>query len=178
MVNSLRTSLMGNKLSMAVLKDKNLSTHLKEHGLSLGDKEKAVIERNLPETHIWGQPYVEMNGFIEQAEKYILKSFNGYGSMDFVAGRKIPAVRHEFQQLFNKQYIIQEKINHGKAKIPLVSKLLKDWHSWNFILGAYLVKGKCVGLEAKFAAKPPITMNYDRAGNPVGYRTAVFPTKE
>jgi hypothetical protein len=178
MVNSIRTSLMGNKLSMAILKDQHLSIHMKENGMLLKEKEKAVIESYLPKTYIWIDQYVRKSDFIDKVDNYILKSFNGYGSLDFVAGRKIPEVILEFEKLFNKQYVIQEKINHGRAKVPIVSNSSNDWQSWNFILGAYLVKGKCIGLEAKFAAKPPITMNYDRTGKPVGYRTAVFPTKE
>ncbi|MFS4456675.1 gamma-glutamylcyclotransferase family protein [Maribacter sp. 2304DJ31-5] len=173
MVNSMNSWLLGNKLALAVQKMDLFESDLTKIGITLTENEKKVLHENMPATYIWNEKYLDKDEVLNNLDSFILKSFTGFGSKEFVTGRNNATVRNEFLKLLNKNYIVQEKLNHGRSIIPINTT---EWENWNFIIGAYVVNGKCVGLEAKFAEKPPITMNYDNHGNPVGYRTAVFPT--
>lgn len=174
MVNSMNSWLLGNKLALAIQKSDSFEKELADIGLELTEYEKKVLKENIPETYVWGDNHVDKKIILNRLDSYILKSFTGFGSKEFVTGRNNAIVRDEFIKLFNEKYIVQEKLNHGRSIIPNPENI---WENWNYIIGAYVVNGHCIGLEAKFAEKAPITMNYDNHGKPVGFRTAVFPTK-
>ncbi len=176
MVNSLNSWLAGNKLSLAVMKTDSFEKELKENNIELLKSEKEIIKNNIPETYIWSDKYVEKQTIMDKIDSFIIKSFTGFGSKEFVMGGKDSDIKGTFLKQINNGYILQKKLEHGKSLIPIKTKNGLDWHNWSFILGAYVINGKCVALEAKFAEKPPITMNYDKNDNPVAYRTAVFPT--
>lgn len=172
MINSMNSWLLGNKLTLAIKKMNSFEADLVKLGLKLTEYEKKVIQDNIPDTYIWSTEYINKNDGLNNLDSYILKSFTGFGAQEIVIGRNNADTRKKFNNLINKDYIIQKKVNHGRSIIPTNNF---EWENWNFIIGAYVVDGKCVGLEAKFAEGIPITMSFLH-GKPVGYRTAVFPT--
>jgi hypothetical protein len=176
MVNSLNSWLAGNKLSLALMKDSAFKEKLKENKISLTQFEDEVVNENIPETYRWDKESVNKTKILNSLDQYIIKSFTGYGAKQFITGRNDAETKKAFDEEFNKKWILQKKIDHGRFIIPIKINKETYWRNWSFIVGAYVINGKCVALEAKFAEKPPITMNYDEHNNPVGYRTAVFPT--
>ncbi|MEP1487481.1 MAG: gamma-glutamylcyclotransferase family protein [Algibacter sp.] len=176
MVNSLNSWLAGNKLSLALMKDDLFNEKLKKHKIKLTDLEKNIINKNIPETYIWDEKFIQKSKIMNNIDSYIIKSFTGFGSKEFVMGGKDSDIKSSFLKQMNKGYIVQEKLEHGKSLVPIKTKDKTNWLNWSYIIGAYVINGKCVAIEAKFAEKPPITMNYDAKGHPVAYRTAVFPT--
>ena len=71
--------------------------------------------------------------------------------------------RTEFSKVLGSHYVVQDYIPHGQLAVPMVQGDHVDWRTEYFILGAYVIGGECVAIEAKTKGKLPVTMNVSAA---------------
>jgi hypothetical protein len=172
-VNSFGCRMIGNKLIQAITSDDKFEERLKTINIELSDDEKEVIKNNIPFTRIWTSRNKELvKEVLSNTDKYVLKSFIGYGAKKVLIGDSIERPKFSFKELLDKGYIVQKLIPHGNAEVPETKNNNLVWLSKYFILGAYVIDGKCVGIEAKLNDKPPISMNKEAS------RTSVLPIGE
>jgi hypothetical protein len=178
-VNSLAGRLAGQKMLLAMMKAEPFRTWVEACGDTLTEAEAEVIRENIPKTWIWGDTFdsgawpqdSNLRQMVnEEPERYVLKWFHGYGGRKIVLGNSVSRPDLEFDDAWNKGYICQEYIPHGREIIPVCrnTEIVQQYHFFN--LGAYVIDGKCVAIEAKTSPKLPIGMAQG------AYRTAVFPT--
>ena len=89
---------------------------------------------------------------------------------------KFEQAKDKFEEAWNKNYIVQKVIPHGRVMVPMVRHNSVKWIPNFYMLGAYLIDGKPQSMEAKLSSKERIGMSVE-AGEPRGFRTAVFRTK-
>jgi hypothetical protein len=171
-VNSLGSRMTGNKLLMALLQDAESEDRFRASGLELDEVDRIVLARNMPLTRTWEtQDEALIEKVMAAPEAFALKSFNGYGAREVIIGAQVeaPERRRTFRNLLSKGYIVQEIVPHGRTIAPVLNQHKVDWKPQNFILGAYVIGGRCVAVEAKWSATTPISMNSGAS------RTAVLP---
>ena len=178
-VNSLGSRMAGNKMMMAMFKAPEFVGWLDEIDERLTDEERAVIENHVPETYVWGDTSPDptwkqgdhiKHEIIDEPFRFVLKSYHGYGGHEVIIGCEKERPQSAFEDLWNQGYIAQEYVPHGRALMPVFDHGKVKWEYHYFILGAYVIGGKCVAIEAKTSRSLPINMT-NRA-----LRTAVFPT--
>ncbi len=178
-VNSLGSRMAGNKMFMAMLKAPEFVGWLDEVGERLTGAEQAVIENHVPETYVWGDTPPDpqwkqddhiKHEIIDEPYRFVLKSYHGYGGHEVVIGCEKERPQSAFEDLWNQGYIAQEYVPHGRALMPIFDHGKVKWEYHYFILGAYVIGGKCVAIEAKTSRSLPINMTNS------ALRTAVFPT--
>jgi glutathionylspermidine synthase len=180
-VNSLGSRLVGNKLLLALLKSKSFLDVIGNSGATVSDRERKVINENFPETLLWGDTPEGMVGLggesvrtavLRERYKYLLKPFHGYGGDGILLGsEETTPLESEYTERWNRGYIAQEYVPHGRAMMPVCEHGGIKWKPHYYILGAYVVSGKCVAVEAKSSPSLPINMKKG------AYRTVVFPTR-
>ena len=178
-VNSLGSRMAGNKMFMAMLKTSAFGGWLDQVGEGLTEAERAVIDNNVPETYIWGDTpsnpqwkqadHIKQE-IIDEPYRFVLKSYHGYGGHEVVIGCEKERPQSAFEDLWDQGYIAQEYVPHGRALMPVFDHGKVKWEYHYFILGAYVIGGKCVAIEAKTSRSLPINMTNS------ALRTAVFPT--
>jgi len=178
-VNSLGARMAGNKMLLAMIKAPEFIHWLGNIGEKLTDEELNTIENFIPKTYIWGDTPDSLNwkqniyirtDIIGEPYRFVLKSYNGYGGHEVVIGCEKERPQAVFEGLWNKGYIAQEYVPHGRALMPIYydGKISFEYHY--YILGAYIIDGKCAAIEAKTSRNLPISMNNN------AFRTSVFPT--
>ena len=178
-VNSLGSRMAGNKLILTLLKSKRFIERLSELGYPISSDERKVIDENMPRSSLWGDLPSSLLGENDEAVKYdilnkpyeyVLKSLHGYGGDGVLIGCDIERPVSIFESKWNGGYIAQEYIPHGRALMPVYREGSVKWEHHHYILGAYVINGKCVAIEAKSSPSLPINMKQG------AYRTAVFST--
>ena len=182
-MNSFRSRLAGSKLNMAIAKSPSFEARCNDIGIDLTDDERDALEKNIPETLLWGSTPLDHRGAEELKARvmsdvtdWVLKGYHGKGGQEFIDGapsRDVPPV-DKFQDSWKTGgYIAQRHQDHGMASIPLVDNRQHGtvWSRYPFILGAYVIDGRCVAVEAKVDRDIPINVNRG------GRRTAVFALK-
>gem|GEM_PF-7073448 len=167
-VNSLRSRLLGDKLLIALLWESQ-QTDLK------GNERVESIRAYLPETHVFKDAPDLLNQVLSHPYDWVVKSFMGYGSRGVIIYRDMDL--KEWKEKVRKAYqsrtsIAQRRYPHGKIFAPIFTDGRVQFRNMPFIVGAYVVDGKCLALEAKAAPAPPISMNPPHRG----YRTVVLST--
>jgi glutathionylspermidine synthase len=178
-VNSLGARMSGNKMVMALIKAPEFVRWIGEIGDELTSEELSLIKNNIPESFIWGDTpshpkwtqdkYIKRK-IVDEPYLFVLKSYHGYGGYEVVVGCEKERPQSVFEDLWNEGYIAQEYVPHGRALIPIYDNGKIKWEYHYYIVGAYVIDGKCVAIEAKTSNVLPINM----ANKAV--RTAVFPT--
>ncbi len=175
-VNNWAGRLAGNKAIFAILKNPDFETWLRERGETLSQGEREVIQTHIPDTQFWN---TSSEGIYERVmanpQKYVLKSAKGYGGQEVFFGHQRGA-KAKFEQFYNGYYIVQERLPHGRVKIPLLDGGKVIWKYMNYVMDAYVIDGKCTALEAKVSHSVPVGMRVVD-GKPAGFRTAVFSTR-
>lgn len=175
-VNSPGSRMAGSKLIFSILKSQNVIDIFAACNLKLNNDEINLINNNIPETFYWGDApsplcclgSSKIRKICNEAYKYVLKSFHGYGGKDVVIGAFAEKSYDSFYNRLDKGYIIQEFLPHNLVRIATWNDGEVSWDNKYFILGAYVVNGKCIGIEAKVSHELPINMNTG------GARTSVF----
>lgn len=177
-INSLGARMSGNKLILALLKSPAFIEEMRNKSL-ISDTEEAMLSKNFPETHIWGDNPLDEGRdslwkptLLDNYQDYVLKSYHGYAGRDVITGCENSTRVADFKEKWNDSYIIQEFIPHGRTLIPVALHESRriSWEHHYYILGAYVINGRCVAIEAKTQATLPISMRE-------AHRTAVYPTK-
>jgi uncharacterized circularly permuted ATP-grasp superfamily protein len=175
-VNSFRTGLVGNKFLLSLLSDPSFLDRVKKSDVILEEHEKQILENgHIPHTRYWGGDEKLRGEVLRDITRYVIKSFRGIGSYHVKYGDREMAT-DKFREKWKKDYVVQERLQHGVTEIPLLKGNILHWIPHFFIIGAYVIGGKCIALEAKVSMVEPITM-YFHQGKPRGHRTAVFCTK-
>ena len=182
-MNSFLSRLAGSKLNLAIAKSRFFKARCSEIGMDLTADEENVLVRHIPETFLWGpaalddRPVQELYARVtEDVTEWVLKVFHGKGGQEFIDGatsRDIPPIGTFLNTWADKRFVAQQHQAHGVMNIPIVDPLQLDvtWNRYPFILGAYVIDGKCVAVEAKADKNIPINVNQG------GRRTAVFSLK-
>ena len=183
-MNSFRSRLVGSKLNLAIAKSPSFEARCNDIGIDLTDDERDVLENNIPETHLWAPISLddrdpeELKAYVmADVTNWVLKVYHGKGGQDFIPGapsHDVPARESFLRSWQAGDHIAQRHQEHGMASVPVLGDWPQGivWHRYPFILGAYVIDGKCVALEAKVDSTIPI--NVGRGGR----RTAVFSLKE
>ncbi len=166
-LNDMFSRLIGNKQLFAHMCKKRDGEESKEK-----DEEKSkekdslpdLLKNALPATWNLFEHLTTKRDYIkDHPEEYIIKKSDAYGGSGIVLTDDLNHWRLELQRIEKekdegggKRYIIQERMTGGRAYIPDTSGRL-DYVP--FIVGAYLVDGKCLALEAKFSGDPIINLN-------------------
>ena len=182
-MNSFRSRLAGSKLNMAIAKSHRFPEQCAAIDLELTAREIKALQEYIPETMLWGPSALDDRSsddlksmVMNDVTDWVLKVFHGKGGEDFIDGapsRDISPI-HKFQATWAKEdYIVQRQQDHGVVKIPVVEnpQFGVAWQRYPFILGAYVIDGKCVAIEAKTHDRIPINVNQG------AQRTAVFSLK-
>ena len=183
-MNSFRSRLVGSKLNLAIAKSPSFEARCNAMGMELTDDEREALENNIPETLLWAPTSLDDRG-AEELKAYVmsgitnwvLKGYHGKGGQEFIDGapsRDVPP-RDKFLELWEAgTHIAQRHQEHGMASVPIFENWQQGtvWNRYPFILGAYVIDGKCVAVEAKVDKEIPI--NVGRGGR----RTAVFSMTE
>ena len=182
-MNSFRSRLVGSKLNLAIAKSPSFEARCNDIGIDLTDGERDALENNIPETLLWAPASLddrdpeELKAYVmDDITNWVLKGYHGMGGREFIDGSPSHSVTpvDEFMTSWKAGgYIAQQYQEHGMASIPHFENRQQGtvWNRYPFILGAYVIDGKCVGVEAKVDREIPI--NVGRGGR----RTAVFSLK-
>lgn len=174
--NGFSAQMVGNKAIMAIVKSPDFNDNVIQGAIRLSDYDQAVIRDNIPGTWFWGGNGELRSRVLARPERYVLKSCGGYGAMEVIVGAICSSPAERFAAMWDKGYVVQERVPHGVIEIPLCENDIRPQRLY-FILGAYLVDGKCVAIDAKLKAKIPVTMNIPEFGEgPKAYRTCVYST--
>jgi hypothetical protein len=175
--NSFAARMAGSKAVLVLMKAREFPAMLAAAGEPVYQDDLAFIVENLPFTRIWGD--AADGGWIEAVDKkqilgdvrrYVLKLRHGFGGDKMVIGLKAYRASAIFEDLWNKGYVVQEYVPHGRALVPIHTGSEVVWKYEYYILGAYVIEGHCVAIEAKTSATLPVNMKTGAR------RTAVFPT--
>jgi hypothetical protein len=177
-VNSLNSRNVGNKFLSALLhSDSFVKEHLVDQ-LSMFELDQLnEVKRYSPKTFYWSETGKykitedQQKKIFDEPHKYVYKSFHGHGSKEVTIGlNEINYSEILRELLLKRNYIAQEFAPHGLAKFPVVDGFsVPKWIQKHFILGAYIINGKCIAIEAKVGSIP-ITINSTGC-----YRTTVLP---
>ena len=183
-MNSFRSRLTGSKLNMAIAKTPSFEARCNGIGIQLTDDERDVLENNIPETLLWGPASLDDRGpedlkpyVMDNITDWVLKRHHGMGGQEFINGAPptgSPAVVAFQERWDDGRFIAQRRQEHGTVSTPVHEGRQRGtvWDRYPFILGAYVIEGRCVAIEAKFAKDIPININQG------GRRTAVFSLKK
>ena len=182
-MNSFRSRLTGSKLNVAIAKGPSFEARCNDIGIDLTDDEREVLANNVPDTLLWGPASIddrdpeELKAHVmRDITDWVLKGYHGKGGQEFIDGapsNDIPPVDKFLSSWETGGYIAQRQQDHGMVSIPDFDSRQRGtvWSRYPFILGAYVIAGRCVGIEAKFDSNIPINVNRG------GKRTAVFSLK-
>jgi glutathionylspermidine synthase len=99
--------------------------------------------------------FQEKHDVRDTAGKYVLKGCGGYGAAN-VELKKDPNTWAQVIKKASIDSIVQKRVEHGRAYIPTSSgKLIYE----QFLVGAYVIDGACIALEAKFSSDSKISIN-------------------
>lgn len=169
-INSLRSRLSGTKVLLAMMSD----THFQEKYLkNIPQKQQDVLDSCIPKAEIWDTALLNTTKerVFKNINHYILKSFDGYGGGGVFLGSNTAKTRKQFEDALKDKdsgYIVQKKKPHGRALMPIVSHGKVRWRYMYYVLGAYVIDGQCIAIEAKYSDTPKVNLKN-------GFRTAVFP---
>ena len=169
-INSLRSRLSGSKFLLAMIKDK---TFQEKYLTDLSENERAVLNNNMPEAILWDEKLLKskQERIMKNINKYVLKSFDGFGGGEVFHGDSTAKMRQQFLEAIVDQYkgfIVQEKMPHGRTLMPIVRHGKVQWRYFYYIFGAYVINGKCIAIEAKCSDTQKVNLKS-------GFRTVVFP---
>ena len=180
-MNSFRSRLVGSKLNMAIAKSHSFEADCAKAGIELTREELIALDKYIPETLLWGpeelddRPSEELYDHVMgNTTGWVLKGFHGKGGEEF----EDEPDRVKFRKAWSSQdrgYVAQRKEEHGSLDVPVVDEQRHreiTWKRHQYILGAYVIDGKCVAIEAKTDEKPPINVGQG------ALRTPVFSLKE
>jgi hypothetical protein len=161
---------------LALMQADDFEARLAAVGEELSADERAIIEENLPWTHVWGgDPDIRERVFAAP-EEYVIKSYTGFGGHEVFFGRE-PGWRRTFERAWDiGEYVVQRVVPHGRVVAPIVRGGGVRRESQNFMLGAYVIGGKCRAVEAKLSRLARIGMDIED-NEPRGYRTVVVATQ-
>ena len=185
-MNSFRSRLAGSKLNMAIAKSHRFADQCAalDPDLDLTEEETRTLREYIPETLLWGPSALDdrsperlKKDVLDDVSDWVLKVFHRKGGEDFIDGAPSSDISpiHKFQGTWpNEEYIAQQLQEHGNVKIPVVEdpQVGVTWQRYQFILGAYVVDGKCIAIEAKTHHSIPINVNTG------AQRTAVFSLRQ
>ena len=183
-MNSFRSRLVGSKLNMAIAKSPSFEARCMDIGIELTDDERDALEHNIPDTFLWGpdsmddrDPEKLRENVMTDVSAWVLKGLHGMGGREFIDGAPSvePSPIPRFRDVWKEgSFIAQRHQDHGMASVPIFENRNSGtvWHRYPFILGAYVIDGKCVGIEAKVSSRIPINVGLEAK------RTAVFSLKE
>ena len=182
-MNSFKSRLAGSKLNLAIAKSHSFEARCNDIGIDLTDDERDALENNIPETLLWGPTPLDERDtaklkahVMRDVTGWVLKGYHGKGGQEFIAGAPsvdIPPVDKFLAFWEAGGYIAQRHQDHGMASVPMFDNRQRGtvWNRYPFILGAYVIDGRCVAVEAKVDRDIPINVNQG------GRRTAVFSLK-
>ena len=179
-VNSLTSRNIGNKYLTALLHSKRFKDKYFYNNLSGEEIEQVKeISEYFPTTYCWSDKGPikitnnQKNSILETPYEFAFKSFQGYGSKEVHIGPNLDNPSETLDELIKSgNYIAQKFVPHGIGDFPVIDGHSKiKWIHTNFIIGAYVIDGKCVAMEAK-VVEPPISIN--SKGH---YRTTVLPVR-
>ena len=181
-MNSFRSRLVGSKLNMAIAWSPSFKADCARNDIELTREELDALEKYIPETILWEAKELDdrpAKGLYDcvmgNISDWVLKGFHGKGGKEFIDGRSDPL---EFQRAWSSQdrsHIAQRREEHGLLDVPVVDEQRHreiTWRRYPYTLGAYVIDGKCVAIEAKVAEEAPINVNQG------ALRTPVFSLKE
>jgi len=149
--NSLFARLAGNKRFLADLW--TMSTSVDGHRL----------EGFVPETHVAiASNDTLVNDVIRNPTDWVLKGFRGFAGKEFVAAdanTNLNEWTNDVRSIFDTDHpthIAQRRKRHGEFVVNNQPGRSQKQRS---VYGAYVVNGRCVGIEAKLGRSLPISMN-------------------
>lgn len=165
-VNSPGARMAGSKLILAMLKAKQFPNWLKTRSLPVSDADIDFIQQHIPYTAVWGDTPtdpiwsqdLDRELILGAPAPWVLKSFHGFGGQDVVIGCTADRPSASFESLWNDGYILQEYVPHGRTLVARSKEGSIRWEYHHFILGAYVIDGRCVAIEAKTSVAIPISM--------------------
>lgn len=180
-VNSPGAAMSSSKFLMAMMKASEFQEWMHSSGKSLTDGEISLIEQYIPETKIWGEIPEQLHWsqnltpdyVMKKVHNWVIKSFSGYGGKEVVIGCDCDQASTEFRKRFNNGWILQQLVPLALTPVAKFKDGSKnvEWESRHYILGAYVIGGKCVAIEAKTSLDTRINMTRK------ALRTSVFTTK-
>ncbi len=177
-VNSLGSRVAGNKMLLTLLETPSFQNWAEQNDPLVVD-DLASFRGCLPASIIWGDapvidwgnPELSRAAVLDEPHRFVLKSFHGFGGGEVLIGPDLKDASAVFEDRWNKDYIAQEYVPHGRSPMAVERGSEISWEQHHFILGAYVIGGQCVGIEAKTSPSLPINMSQG------GFRTAVFPVR-
>ncbi len=156
-VNSLRARLAGNKRLLALLQESEDRTLWEGF-------DRDTIVHHFAETKVFAKDEELWNVVAHDAENWVVKAPRGHGAKDIKWSSTTMSDtdwKEEVGEVYNAQppWIVQRRYHHGMLHIPFIAGRAVQRRNLHFIVGAFVVDGDCVALEAKAAVEPPISMN-------------------
>ena len=175
-VNSLGSRVAGNKMLLALVKTPSFQAWAKRNDPSVAEEDVASFLSCLPSAMIWGDaPAIDWGdselsraAVLDEPSGFVMKGFHGFGGGEVLIGPDLKDARAIFEDRWNKGYIAQEYVPHGRSLTAVERGSEISWEQHRFILGAYVIGGRCIGVDAKTSPSLPINMSQG------GFRTAVF----
>jgi len=146
--NSFREKLAGNKRLLADL---------------CAQPVKSGSRALVPATHVADVANSDlMNDVLTNPAEWVLKSFRGFGSYDVLAATRattLPNWRAQVSETFKAEptHIAQRRLSH--TMFSMKTERMERAERRQAVFGAYLIDGRCVGVEAKVGPSMPISMN-------------------
>ncbi len=176
--NSLRSRLAGNKLFFPLYGDKAQPfwCERKKHP-TWKDLDRDVLMAHLPETHVLtegARDRVERN-----PENFTVKPARSYQSAGVLCGPDWERDKGNWREAIEAalalgDHVFQRYCHHGHVSSRQLEPVKGIPHdvprNWPFIVGAYVINGRCMGLEAKVGPKLPVALREMQGG----HRTAVL----
>ena len=179
-MNSFLSRLAGSKLNLAIAKTDVFEAQCAAIGRDLTPSERKTLETHIPDTLMWGPTELDdrpattlRDRVMDNITNWVLKEFHGKGGQEFIDGSTsqdvLPVARFNAAWV-DQRFIAQEHQAHGLNNVLLRDNPAEGvtWDRYPFILGAYVIDGECVAIEAKTDSSIPININQG------GRRTAVF----
>ena len=158
-VNPLGSRLVGSKYLFAVMCDPEFEQRLQACNIELTDEEQDVIRNNVPWTRNWQNASDELQDRVfGNLDQYVVKSYAGFGGEEVELGNLIDRPKGTFRSRIAGENIVQEIVRHGSVTVPIVKQGDVYWERLSMILGAYVIDGECVGIEAKVSESLPISI--------------------
>ena len=130
----------------------------------LADLSRSGSEGFFPETYVAAKSETDLREEVRRnPDDWVLKGFRGFGGKEFLAaevGHNQANWRQEVDDIFDQDsptHIVQRRQQHGHFTIE--TEHPRTVSRMKAIFGAYVIAGKCVGIEAKLGNELPISMN-------------------